>query len=153
MIYECRLNRLRKQHVYAGLLTILVLFLMNCFDIGSSRYWWSYSIGIALAMGTFYLIRNFRVRVVTTDRSVTVYHSGMVHVNIRKESIKEVSLSGGRGRSGIAISTIEGLKYAIPCDCFSDSEIRALLDELSERGGVDRPAGSTAQPGLDVRRT
>jgi hypothetical protein len=136
MIYECRLTRLRKQYVIAGLLTISVLFLMSHFDNGSYKSCWSYSIGIALAIVILYLIGNSRVRVETTDGMVTVYHSGMVHAYIRKDSITEVLVSGEKSTSRITISTIDGLKYSIPCECFSDIEIGGLLNELREHNRV-----------------
>jgi hypothetical protein len=130
MIYECRLKRLRKQHVYAGLLTVLLLFLMSHFDIGSTKYWWSYSIGIVSAIGALSLVANSRVRVEITDKTVTVYHSGMMHANIPKVSIAEALVSGDKSTSRIAIFTNDGLKYSIPCECFSETEINALLNEL-----------------------
>ena len=54
----------------------------------------------------------------------------MIHANIPLDSIKTVAMSGAKNLSRIVVVTSDGLKYFIPCECFSSTEIEQLLREL-----------------------
>ncbi|MCB1826504.1 MAG: hypothetical protein KDJ54_18775 [Candidatus Competibacteraceae bacterium] len=124
------MNRFRQHHLYAALLTIIGLYLLSYFDFGGARYWWAYSIGIAMGAGASYLIGNTKVRIETNGEAVTVEHSGMVHANFTVDSVASVTVSGSGSMSRIVVVTHEGLKYYIPCECFSKTETEALLKVL-----------------------
>ena len=132
MIYECRLNKVKRQHVYAGVLTIVGIYLLSFLGFRGSEYWWASSIGIALALVASYLIGNTKVRIEENGETVTVEHSGMVHANIPIDSIAEVSMSGSKNLSRIVIVTNDGLKYFIPVECFSSSEVEKLMKTLGK---------------------
>jgi hypothetical protein len=133
MIYRCRLNRVRPQHLYAALLSIVGLYLLSQFDIVSSKYWWAYSIGITLAIGLSYLVGNTKIRIEINGKSVIIEHSGMVYANFPVDSIDRVVVNDSGGISRIVVVTNEGLKYYIPCECFSNTEIETLLKALRKQ--------------------
>lgn len=130
MVYECRTNRFRRHHIYTALATIAGLFLLSRFDWGGGGYWWSYSIGIAIAAGAVYLLSNTKVRVEIDGEAVTVQHSGMVHANFLLGSVESVAVSGSGHMSRILVVTKEGLKYHMPCNCFQEDEMDSLLKML-----------------------
>ena len=130
MIYECRLSRFRRHHLYAGLLTIVGLYLLSYFDFVGTGYWWAFSIGIALAAGASHFIGNTKIRIETNGEVVIVEHSGMVHANFPVDSVASVALNGSGSMSRIVVVTNEGLKHYIPCECFSKAEIEALIKAL-----------------------
>lgn len=130
MVYECRLNRFGRQHIYAALMSILGLNLLSQFVVIGDGYWWSSAIGIAVATGVSYLIGNTNVRTETNGEAVTVEHSGMVTANFTIDSLANVAVSGSGSMSRIVVVTKEGLKYFIPCECFSNDEIESLLKSL-----------------------
>jgi hypothetical protein len=132
MIYECRLNRVTRQHVYAGLLAIGGIYLLSLLGYRGSEYWWASSVGIALALGASYLIGNTRVRIEENGETVTVEHSGMVHANIPIDSIANVSMSGIGNMARIVAVTNDGMKYFIPVGCFSGSEVEELIKVLGK---------------------
>jgi hypothetical protein len=132
MIYECRLNRFRRHHIYAVLTTIVGLYLLSYIGFGSAAHWWASSIGIAIAAGAWYLIGNTKVRIEIDGGAVVVEHSGMVQANFTIEELASVAVDGSGRESRIVVATNEGFNYLIPCGCFSKAEIDALL--LALRG-------------------
>ena len=132
MVYECRLNKVGRQHLFAGVLTIAGLWLLSRFDVAGAGYWWAYAIGIALAIAASYLIGNTRVRVAISGETVTVEHSGMVHANLSVDAIASVAVSGSDSTSRIVVVTSDGSKYYIPCECFSQAEVDGLLRALGK---------------------
>jgi hypothetical protein len=131
MIYECRLNRFRRHHLYAALTTIFGLYLLSYVNFGGAGYWWAYAIGISIAAGASYLIANTKVRIEIGGEAVVVEHRGRVHANFTIDALASVAVSGSGNDSRIVVVTNEGLEYFIPCGCFSKSEIDALLVALS----------------------
>ena len=132
MTYECRLNRFRRHHLYAALTTIFGLYLLSYVDFWGAGSWWAYAIGIAIAAGAWYLIGNTKVRIEIDGGAVVVEHSGMVHAHFTIEDLASLAVDGTSRESRIVVVTNEGLKYLIPCGCFSKAEIDALL--LALRG-------------------
>ncbi len=130
MTYECRLKRVKKEHVFGALFSVLALYLVDYFGIADIKHWSAYAIGIVLVLGFLYLIANTMVRVEIGGEVVTIYHSGMVQGNIPRASIVSVQRVGHKGRSGIVISTSDGLEYMAPMVCFSEAEIEEMLKEL-----------------------
>lgn len=130
MIYECRCNRFRRHQIVAALLAIVGLYLLSYTGLASAGNWGAYSIGLAIAAGAAYLLGNTRVRIEIDGGAVTVEHSGMVHANFALDSVAHVELTGAGSMSRIAVVTHEGQKYYIPGECFSKTEIEALLNVL-----------------------
>jgi hypothetical protein len=133
MIYECRLNRFKIRYLYAALLTITVLYLMSYMGLYSAEDWSAYAIGFALGTAAAYLIGNTKVRIEINRENVLVEHSGMVYGNFTVDSIDTIQLRGSDSMSKIVVVTNEGLKYFIPCECFSKKELDELLEKL--KGG------------------
>ncbi|WP_078120105.1 hypothetical protein [Thiosocius teredinicola] len=133
MIYECRLNKVTRQHLYAALLVILGMYLLNLFGLWASEYWWATSIGIVLALGFSFVIGNSRVRVEIGDGTIIVEYSGMVQANIAADAIESVTMSGSDSLQRIVIVTDDGSKYFIPCECFTSTQLEGLLGAL--KGG------------------
>lgn len=133
MIYECRLNRVRPYHILAAALAIAGLWLLGRFDIIGGHYWWTSSIGIALAVAFSYLLGNTKVRVTIDAGSVSVYHSGMVQANFSLASVTRATASGTGNLSRLVVETDNGSKYYIPCECFSAADIEALIQALRNR--------------------
>ena len=132
MIYECRLNKVTRRHAYTGLLAIVSIYLLSHLVFGTSEYWPSSSIGIALAIGVSYITGNTKVRIEEDGETVKIEHSGMVNANIPIDSIASISLSGSRNLSKLVIVTNDRLKYFIPIKCFSRSEIERLVNALDK---------------------
>jgi hypothetical protein len=130
MIYECRLNRFRRHHVYAVLTTVVELYLLSYIGFGGAAHWWASSIGIAIAAGASYLIGNTKVCIEIDGGAVVVEHGGMVHANFTIDALARVAVSGSGNDSRIVVATNDGLKYSIPCGCFSKAEVNALLKAL-----------------------
>jgi hypothetical protein len=131
MIYECRLYRFKLRHLYAALLGIFVVYLLGYFGFGSSDYWFAYTIGITLAAVATYLIGNTKVRIEINGENIIIEHNGMVHANFSVDSIETAQLRGSGSISKIVVVTNEGLKYYIPCECFSKNELDDLLEKLT----------------------
>ncbi len=131
MSYECRLNRFKRHHLYAALTTIFGLYLLSYVDFWGAGSWWAYAIGIAIAAGASYLIGNTKVRIEIDGGAVVVEHSGMVHANFTIVELASVAVDGSGREVRIVVVTKEGLKYLIPCWCFSKAEVNALLEALS----------------------
>jgi hypothetical protein len=130
MIYECRLNRFRRHHLYAALLIIVGLYLLSYFEVGNAAHWWAYSIGIAIAVGAAYLFGNTRVRIEINGEAVTVEHSGMVHANFTLDSVASVAVNGSGRLARIEVETNDGLRFYIPCECFTETKIEELTKVL-----------------------
>lgn len=130
MIHECRLKAIKKHHAFGALLVVVMLYLLNYFDVAKIEHWSSYAIGMTVTLGFLYLVGNSKVSVEINEDSVIVYHSGMVQANIPKESISLVSVEGQKNQSVILISTRDGLKYSVPLACFSDAEVTAIERDL-----------------------
>lgn len=130
MTYECRLSAITKMHVFGASVAVLVLFVVHQLGIADVEDWSAYAIGIVFALGLLYLIGNSTVRLSIEGEAVTLYHSGMVQGSIPRESITGVREVGYKGRSGIVISTSDGLEYNVPIACFSEAEVEEMLREL-----------------------
>jgi|GEM_PF-6425136 len=54
----------------------------------------------------------------------------MVQANFTTDALASVAVSGSGNDSRIVVVTKDGLKYSIPCGCFSKAEVDALLAAL-----------------------